>query len=78
MFLFVVVDSSTSLQPVAVASEVPDDSSLLSSGKVRKISHLKVYTHEDFYDMMFSVVEGSERGLEECGILRRILTWSVT
>jgi hypothetical protein len=74
MSLFVVVDTSAILQPVAVASEVPDDSSLLSSVTVRTILPSKVYTHEDFYDIMFSVAEGSKLGLEECGILRRILT----
>ena len=74
MFLFVVADTLASSQPVAVATEVPDDSSLLSSGMVRTIRHLKVYTHEDFYDIMFPVAEDSKLGLEECGILRRILT----
>jgi len=60
-------------QPVSVASEVPDDASL-SSVTVRTIRPLKVYTHEDFYDITFSMAEGPKRGLEECGILIRILT----
>jgi len=72
MFLFVAFDTSEILQPLAVASEVPDDSSLSSSGMVRTICPLKFCTQEDIYDVMFPVVEGCKFELEECGILRRI------